>query len=476
VTGTEPEREETRTIMTSELQGAAPRKREDAIATALRAVLRGEVIDRAHPGYDDARRVWNGLIDRYPAVIARCTSTADVVEAVGVARSYRPAVSIRGGGHQVAGSAVCDDGLVIDLSAMRSVHVDPVARTVRAQAGATWAEVDRATQLFGLVTPGGEVSETGIAGLTLGGGMGILQRAYGLSCDNLRSIEIVTADGSVRTASRDEHPDLLWAARGGGRGLGVVTSFEFDLHPLGPRVTTAQVLYPYEQAPQVLSRWHELAPRLPDTVSPELALWSIPVDPEIPEDTHGLKVVIVLGVYAGDPAEGQDALAPLSELGVPLMDASATVHYADVQSSVDAAFPAGGRYFMKSHFMNQLSDQAVQAMLDCDATRPTPQSLIVIRTLGGAVARIGEDESAFAHRTAQYNLSIDAGWSDPALDATAIEWARSSWDTMRPFATGGVYVNFAGLNNETRHEAVFGSNTERLERIRRTYDPHRLFT
>jgi FAD/FMN-containing dehydrogenase len=306
--------------------------------------------------------------------------------------------------------------------------------------------------------------------------MGILQRAYGLSCDNLRSIEIVTADGSVRTASRDEHPDLLWAARGGGRGLGVVTSFEFDLHPLGPRVTTAQVLYPYEQAPQVLSRWHELAPRLPDTVSPELALWSIPVDPEIPEDMHGLKVVIVLGVYAGDPAEGQDALAPLSELGVPLMDASATVHYADVQSSVDAAFPAGGRYFMKSHFMNQLSDQAVQAMLDCDATRPTPQSLIVIRTLGGAVARIGEDESAFAHRTAQYNLSIDAGWSDPALDATAIEWARSSWDTMRPFATGGVYVNFAGLNNETRHEAVFGSNTERLERIRRTYDPHRLFT
>jgi FAD/FMN-containing dehydrogenase len=260
---------------------------EQAIAGALRSVLRGPVIHRDHAEYHSARRVWNGLIDRHPAVIARCTGTADVVEAVRVAREYRPTVSIRGGGHQVAGSAVCDDGLVIDLSAMRAVHVDPTAATVRVQAGATWGEVDRETQLFGLVTPGGEVSQTGVAGLTLGGGMGVLMRAYGLSCDNLRSIEIVTADGAVRTASPDEHPGLFWAARGGGRGLGVVTSFEFDLYPLGPEVATAQVMYPYADAASVLAAWRDLTPHLPDTVTPEVVLWSIPPDPEIPAELHG---------------------------------------------------------------------------------------------------------------------------------------------------------------------------------------------
>ncbi|MGZ8751301.1 MAG: FAD-binding oxidoreductase, partial [Pseudonocardia sp.] len=247
-----------------------------AITDALRAGLRGDVIDKSHRGYDEARQVWNGLIDRHPAVIARCADTADVVEAVRVARRHRPTVSIRGGGHQVAGTAVCDDGLVIDLSPMRAVHVDPVARTARVQAGATWGEVDRATQLFGLAVPGGEVSQTGVAGLTLGGGMGVLQRAHGLSCDNLRSLKIVTADGAVRTASREEHPDLFWAARGGGRGLGVVTSFEFDLHPLGPQVAVTNVFYPYDDAGQVLRAWRDLAPQLPQTVSPQFVLWSLP--------------------------------------------------------------------------------------------------------------------------------------------------------------------------------------------------------
>jgi FAD/FMN-containing dehydrogenase len=443
----------------------------DAIAGALRATLRGAVIDRGHPSYDGARRVWNGLIDRHPAVIARCTGTADVVEAVRVARAHRPTVSIRGGGHQVAGSAVCDDGLVIDLSAMKGVHVNPTARTVRAQAGATWGDVDRATQLFGLVTPGGEVSETGIAGLTLGGGMGVLMRAYGLSCDNLRSVEIITADGVVRTASREEQTDLFWAIRGGGHGLGVVTSFEFGLHPLGPQVAMAQVLYPYTDAGSVLRAWRDLTTQLPDTVSPEVALWSIPSDPDVPEDMHGAKVVVVAGVYAGAPDEAAAVLSPLAELGTPLMDLSATVRYLDVQTSIDAAFPAGGRYYMKSHFMDQLSDEAIDDLLRCDAARPTPQSLVVIRTLGGAVARVPEHETAFAHRAARYNLSIDASWSDPALDDTAIGWARTSWDTMAPHGTGGVYVNFAGLGDETDRRETFGSSGRDLERIRGIYDP-----
>ncbi len=462
-------------MATSELTGAVSREVHDAIVEALRATVRGEVIDRAHPGYGDARRVWNGLIDRYPAVIARCADTADVVEAVRVARELRPVVSIRGGGHQIAGSAVCDDGLVIDLSAMKGIHVDPTARIVRAQAGATWAEVDRETQLFGLVTPGGEVSETGIAGLTLGGGMGVLQRAYGLSCDNLRSIEIVTADGAVRSVSREEHPDLFWAARGGGRGLGVVTSFEFDLHPLGPQVAKALVFYPYAEARQVLRGWRDLTPALPDIVSPEFVLWSIPPDPAIPAEMHGAKVVIVAGMFAGDPADAAPVLAPLAELGTPLINASATASYVDEQSALDPLFPAGGRYFFKSHFMQGLSDEAIEVMLACDANRTNPQSLMVIRTLGGAVDRVGEDESAYPHRGARYNLSIDAGWTDPALDATEIGWSRSSWDAMRPFATGGVYVNFAGLGDEADRSAVFGSSAERLDRVRNAYDPDGIF-
>jgi FAD binding domain len=458
-------------MTTSELVGTGER----AVVDALRESVRGTVIDRGDPRYDDARRVWNGLIDRRPAVIARCGDTADVVEAVRVARAHRPVVSIRGGGHQVAGSAVCDDGMVIDLSAMRGVHVDPAARTVRAQAGATWADVDRATELFGLVTPGGEVSRTGIAGFTLGGGMGVLQRRYGLACDNLRSIEIVTADGVVRTASREEHPDLFWAARGGGRGLGVVTSFEFDLHPLGPAVRKALVFYPYDQARSVARGWRDLTAQLPDTVSPELVLWSIPPDPAIPAALHGAPVVIVAGVYAGDPADAGPVLAPLSALGTPLMQAGGELRYAEMQRALDPAFPDGGRYFFKSHFLGELGDDAIDTMIACDARRATPQSLMVIRTLGGAVDRVGPGESAYPHRGARYNLSIDAGWTDPALDDTAIGWARSSWDALRGFATGGVYVNFAGLGEEAGRDEVFGGSTTRLDEIQESYDRDGLF-
>lgn len=447
------------------------------LVAALRPSFRGEIIDQDHPEYDQARRVWNGIIDRYPAAIARCSGTADVVEAVRVAREYRPLVSIRGGGHQVAGGAVCDDGLVIDLSALKGIHVDPVARTVRAQAGVTWGELDRETQLFGLITPGGEVSTTGIAGLTLGGGMGSVMRAYGLSCDNLRSIEIVTAEGMVRTASRDDHPELFWAARGGGRGLGVVTSFEFDLHPLGPEVAQAELFYPYADAERVLRAWREFALRAPDTVAPEFVLWSIPPDPGIPSALHGSKVIIVAGVFAGPPSEATPALAPLHELGTPLLDTSGVKPYVQVQSALDGFVPSGGRYYMKSHFMNELTDEAIAALLECDTRRPNPETLIVIRTLGGAIARVGPEESAYPHRSARFNLSIDPLWSDPALDDTAIGWARSTWNTMRPFATGGVYLNFAGLADDPDAvpDAVFGPNHPRLATIRATYDPHSLF-
>jgi FAD/FMN-containing dehydrogenase len=450
---------------------------EARLVEALRVALKGEVIDRAHPAYDRARQVWNGLIDRRPAVIACCGATADVVEAVRVAREFRPPVSVRGGGHQIAGSAVCDDGLVIDLSAMRTVEVDPARRVARAQGGVTWAELDRATQPFGLATPGGEVSTTGIGGFTLGGGMGLLMRRHGLACDNVRRLEIVTADGRVLTASRDEHPDLFWAARGGGRGLGVVTWFEFDLHPIGPDVAVAQVLYPYEDAERVLRAWRDIAPDVPDTVTPQAILWSVPPDPAIPAALHGRKAVIVMGLFAGPPEAGEAVLAPLRTLGAPLLDLTGTLGYVDIQSSVDGAFPAGGRYYMKSHFMDRLSDEAIAVLLDWDARRPTADTVTVIRTLGGAVRRADPDDNAYAHRSAVYNLSLDVGWTDPALDSSAIGWARGAWDALMPFAAGGVYINFSGLDEEADalRGAVYGRNRDRLAAVRAAYDPEGLF-
>jgi FAD/FMN-containing dehydrogenase len=448
-----------------------------ALLEDLRTSLRGAVVDPQHPSYDAARQVWNGLIDRRPGAIARCAGVADVVAAVTLARERRPVVSIRGGGHQVAGSALCDDGLVIDLSAMRGVWVEPKTRTAWVQAGATWGDVDRETQLHGLMTPGGEVSSTGVAGFTLGGGMGVTMRQHGLACDNLRSIQVVTADGRVLTASRDEHPDLFWAARGGGRGIGVVTGFEFGLHPLGPEVAALMTFYPYDQAREVARAWRDAARSAPDTYTPQLVLWSVPPDPAIPAELHGQKVVIAAGMYAGPADEAAATLAPFQELGTPLLDASDTVPYVAAQSSLDDLLPAGGRYYMKSHFLDDLEDDLIDTLLAADADRPTPETLTAIRTLGGAIDRVDGDESAYAHRGARFNLSIDACWTDPALDDAAVGWSRQAWDRLVPFSTGGVYVNFSGLDDDTDdlHDAAFGTSQRRLEEVRRRYDPDGLF-
>jgi FAD/FMN-containing dehydrogenase len=315
-----------------------------------------------------------------------------------------------------------------------------------------------------------------VAGLTLGGGLGATMRAYGLSCDNLRRAEVVTADGQLRTASREEHPDLFWALRGGGRGVGVVTSLEFDLHPLGPEVASAVVLYHSEEAESVLRAWRDYAPEAPDEVSPEIALWSIPPMPEVPEELHWAPVVLVAGLYAGPADDADSALAPLRELATPLSDMTSIGPYVEAQSALDELFPDGGRYYWKSHFLDEVSDAVIATLVERAAARPTPQSGIVIRTLGGAIARVGAEETAFAHRSASFNLSVDALWSEPEADEEAIAWARSTWDALRPHATGGVYLNFAGVGEEDDvHAAALGASAKRLEQVRRKYDPAGVF-
>jgi FAD/FMN-containing dehydrogenase len=448
----------------------------DVVIKALRHALTGEVIAPEDPGYDEARKVWNGVIDRRPAVIARCADVADVVEAVGIARHHDIEVAVRGGGHQVAGSGVCDDGLVIDLSPMAEVSVDPQARLARVGAGARWRDVDQATQRHGLATTGGEISDTGVAGLTLGGGMGHLQRAWGLACDGLRSVEIVTADGVARTASADEHTDLFWAARGAGRGLGVVTRFEFDLQPLGPEVSLAQVMYPFEEAESVVRAWRDAATGAPETISPELLVWSLPADPELPAELHGAPVVIALAVFAGDPADAGPVLAPFTQLGTPLLDLSATMPYTEVQSADDPLLPAGDRYYFKSHFADELTDDALDRIVASGASRPSPDHLVVIRTLGGAIDRVGPDESAYPHRGAAFNVSWDAHWYRPEDDAAMVGWARNAFSEFGPHATGGVYINFAGFDDEAdvTAEDVLGP-AARLDEVRRAYDPDGLF-
>jgi len=440
---------------------------------AFGAGFGGTIIDRGHPGYDHARGVWNGLVDRRPALIARCRDVADVVEAVRVAGERRPPVSIRAGGHQVAGSAVCDNGLVIDLSEMTGVRVDPVRRTARVQAGVTVGRLDAETQAFGLAVPGGDVTGTGVAGLALGGGIGLLARAHGLTCDHLRSVEIVTADGRVRTAGPGEHEELLWAVRGCGRGLGVVTSLEFDLVTLGPMVSYVEVYYPSEQGESVVRAWRDAVPVLPDTVSPMAVLRGMPPYPQVPAESRDTPVVGVGAVYAGPPEQAEAALAPLRRLGTPLLDVSGIVRYEQSPSP-----PAGEtRAFMKSHFMDELTDDAIRTLLELQSRGPGPGAELVIRTLGGAVRKVPPDRSAFAHRAARFNVNVNATWRDAGFDDTILDWCRSSWTALGPHANGGVYLNFSGLAEEAGavRDAVYGASAARLDAIRAAFDPDGLF-
>jgi FAD/FMN-containing dehydrogenase len=443
----------------------------------LRAGFRGHLIQPGDPEYAEARLVFNGLIDRQPALIARCHGTADVVAAVNFAREQGLVVSVRGGGHNVAGNAVNDGGIVIDLSAMRAVVVDPEKKTVRAQGGATWGDFDRETQLFGLATTGGQVSTTGIAGLTLHGGLGVLHRTFGLALDNLLSVEIVTADGQVRTASESTNPDLVWGVRGAGSNFGVVTSFEYRLHPLGPEVYMAVPCFALDDAAGILRTYRDYSDSAPDAVNPQAIFLDVPPIEDFPAELHNKALVAMQFMYAGDPDEGAEALKHVFEWGEPVLDLSGRLPYADSQMAFDFFFPQGYNYYWKSHLLKGLSDEAIDAIVDLGRTRPSAQAMINVWPLGGAVSRVDPNATAWNHRDAGWMLSLDTTWTDPADSERCIAWTREAWTRMQQHGQVGVYLNFAGLRGEKEDlvRAGYGSHYERLVELKTTYDPDNLF-
>ena len=446
-------------------------------AAALAERLTGEVITPSHSDYDAARRVWNGMIDRRPALIARCADVEDVSTAVRFASERDLPLAVRGGGHNVAGTAVVDDGLVIDLSAMRAVRVDKSRRTVHVQGGATWADVDRATAPLGLATTGGVVSETGVAGLALSGGVSHQRRRDGMTIDNLVSAEVVLADGTNVRASVDDHADLYWGLRGGGGNFGVVTAFELRLHELGPEVFVVNVAYPLDEAERVLSGWRNVVADAPDELTTSGFIWSLPVADELPEHLRGLPHVGVIGMWAGDPVEGERATKALRELGTPLLDASATMNYLDFQSSLDPSFPAGRRYYWKALYLDGLQDAAIDTTVELSERRPSNDTLVIIRHCGGAISRVGSEETAFGDRSSEWMLSIDSTWHDPADDDENIDYTRRFWDAVLPFSNGQTYFNFPGLleDGDAAVRSSYGANHDRLTRIKAAYDPDNRF-
>jgi FAD/FMN-containing dehydrogenase len=433
----------------------------------LAGQLRGKLVLPGDAQYDAARRVWNGMIDKRPALIARCAGVSDVVVAVGFARENGLPLAVRGGGHNVAGNATCDDGVVVDLSGMKSVRVDRRRRTARAEAGLTWSEYDRETQLFGLASPGGAISMTGIAGLTLGGGFGWLSRSYGLACDNLLSADVVTADGRVLTASADENEDQFWGLRGGGGNFGVVTSFEYRLHPVD-ELLAGILIHPRDAARDLLRLLAELTVEAPDELASFAALLCSP---------DGDPIVGIYFVYHGDASEGARLLAPIRSFGSPLVDDIGSKPYRVVQQAFDPGFAAGKRNYWKSSYLTALSDDSIDLVIDHAARAPSPLSAVAIEhLLGGAVSRVPADATAFSGRDCEYNMGVLAMWDDPAADDPNMRWTRDLWSAARPYSSDSVYVNYMSWDERDRIENAYAAATyRRLVELKGKVDPDNLF-
>ena len=442
----------------------------------LKAGFRGEIIKPDDAAYESARKVWNGMIDRRPGVIVRPTGAADVAAAVRFARSHDVLVSVRGGGHNVAGNAVCDDGMVIDLSKMKGIRVDPVHKTVWVQAGAVWADVDHETQAYGLATTGGLVGSTGIAGFTLGGGVGWLMRSYGLACDNLVGAELVTADGRFVRANAGENPDLFWGLRGGGGNFGVVTAFEFRLHEVGPVIYGGLLLYPFERTSDLLRFFGTFTEGAPDALTATFVFVTAPFAPFIPAAFQGQKACGVMFCYNGTQAEGEKAVKALLDFGKPALEMVGPMPYAAFQTMLDEGEPPGHMNYWKSHYLNEIRPEAIESLVAHCAEVPSALSEAHIQHLGAAVARVPTADTAFPNRRSPYVLNVLGKWTDPRENERNIRWVRSTWDAMRPFATGGIYVNFLGDTTEDAVRASYGEGQyERLAALKAKYDPTNFF-
>lgn len=446
---------------------------DEAAIRELKTGLRGQVIQPGEPGYDQARRIFNGMIDRRPSVIARCAGAADVIQAVRFARRENLVVSVRGCGHNVAGNAVCDGGLMIDLAAMKSVRVDPARRTARAGPGVNWGEFDRETQAFGLATTGGLVSTTGIAGFTLGGGIGWLMRQHGLTCDNLLAADVVTADGTLVTASASENADLFWGLRGGGGNFGVVTSFEYQLHPVG-LLYGGLVLHPLERAREFLRFYRDFVATAPEPLTTLGAIITAPPAPFIPAEYQGTRMAGVVIAYNGAIEEGAALVKPLRSFGPPAVEHLGPLPYVVLQTLFDAGAPAGMQNYWKSAYLPRLEDAAIDVIVEHAATLPLGLSAVHLHQLGGAVNRVAEQETAFAHRDAAFALNLVGIWPDPADNERNVAWVRRFFEAVQPFGRG-VYVNFLGEEGPDRVRAAYGANYDRLVELKRRYDPTNVF-
>lgn len=450
---------------------------EEAAVQELAANFRGELIRSEDDSYDEARSVFNAMIDRHPALIARCTGVADVIAAANFARENELVVAVRGGGHHVAGYGVCDSGIVIDLSPMKGVWVDPSARTARAQAGLTWGEFDRETQQFGLATTGGRITHTSIAGQTLGCGSGWLERKYGLTCDNLISADVVTAGGEFLKASESENEDLFWGLRGGGGNFGIVTSFEYRLHPVGPIVLGGMLLHSFSRAKELLRFWRDYIQEAPDELGTAPAIFTAPPAPFVPEHMKGQPAIGLIVCYAGSVEEGEEAVRPLKEFGPPEVDLVQPMPYTVVQSLLDPGNPPGKRNYWKSENMNQFSDEAIDTLVEQASTVTSPFTQIVLEPKGRAISRIGERDTAIGGRDAADTLYIFTLWENPSEDDIHIAWTRGFMEAMRPYTVPGISLNFTSDQGQNKVKDFFGRDGkyERLVALKNKYDPTNLF-
>jgi FAD/FMN-containing dehydrogenase len=449
----------------------------DAAVETIRSQLRGPVFTPEDAGYEEATLIWNGMIDRSPALVVQPTGTADVVAAVNVAREHDLLLSVKGGGHHIAGTALADGGLTVDMSRLRGVLVDPDERTATAQAGCLLGDLDRETQLHGLCTPVGFVSETGLAGLTLGGGFGYLTRRFGWTVDNLLAVEIVTADGRVRRASREEHGDLFWAIRGAGHNLGVVTSFTYRLHEVGPTVYGGLVAWPFERAEAVLDAYRAFTAEAPRELTAFLLLRRAPPAPFVPEAWHGERICAMAVCYSGDLDDTEAALAPIRAIGDPIVDTMQEQPYTRLQSYLDGTQPKGKHYYWKTEFAGELSDGLLSTMRGLAAENPIPGGQLVVAHLGGALNERDDDDGAVGNRDARYVYGAAGMWDpdDPDGDRYR-DWVRDAWEQFRPFSTGGNYVNFQTADeDDERIRATYGTNYDRLVEVKTKYDPENLF-